>query len=160
LCASNELDRCYTILLCVFFLSITRTFENIYLSISVSYLRGIITVIGTTIDAIHLDQIDSEMVDYMAKRGKVKAGELAELVGITIPSIRLRLFQLMAKGFVSQKKTRDHQVWFFVTEKEAASCRSSGAGIPTEIDKKRVYAGGNPLDSKGDVNVNRSEVGN
>jgi predicted ArsR family transcriptional regulator len=101
---------------------------------SVCYTRGI-TVIGATVDAIlHLDEIDSEMVDYMAKHGKVKAGELAELVGITIPSIRLRLFQLMAQGLVKKEKTRDHHVWFSITEKEAASCgnkmNGGGAGIP------------------------------
>jgi transcription initiation factor IIE alpha subunit len=63
-----------------------------------------------------LDEINSEMVHYMIKRGKVKAGELSELIGITVPSIRARLFQLMANGIVSQEKTRDHQVWFFVKE--------------------------------------------
>jgi len=69
-----------------------------------------------------IDEIDSEMIDYMAKNGKAKAGELAALIGISVPSIRYRLFQLMAYGLVSQEKTRDHHVWFFVnneTKKEA-----------------------------------------
>lgn len=68
-----------------------------------------------------IDVIDSEMIDYMARHGKVKAGELAELVGITVSSIRVRLFQLMALGVVSQEKTRNHHVFFFVTEKEGRS---------------------------------------
>jgi predicted ArsR family transcriptional regulator len=71
---------------------------------------------------LQTDEIDSEMIDYMARHGKVKAAELAELVGISVPSIRVRLFQLMAHGLVSQERTRDHHVWFFVTEKGAASC--------------------------------------
>jgi|GEM_PF-1571232 hypothetical protein len=109
---------------------------------------------------IQTDEINTEMIDYMTAHGKVSARELSELVGITISSIRYRLFQLMGCGVVGQEKTRNYRVWFYVTEKEAASCGSGGAGIPTEIDKKGVYAGGNPLDSKGDVNVNRSKVGN
>ena len=64
-----------------------------------------------------IDKIDSEMIDYMATHGKVKAAELSELVGITIPSIRYRLFHLMALGLVSQEKTRDHHVWFLFMEK-------------------------------------------
>jgi transcription initiation factor IIE alpha subunit len=68
-----------------------------------------------------VDKIDSEMINYMTAHGKAKAGELAELVGITVPSIRYRLFQLMLKNLVGQEKTRDRQVWFFVTEKEAAA---------------------------------------
>jgi predicted transcriptional regulator len=65
---------------------------------------------------LQIDEIDSEMIDYMMKNGKVNAGELAELVGITVPSIRYRLFQLMAYGLVSQEKTRDRHVWFFVND--------------------------------------------
>lgn len=54
----------------------------------------------------------------MNKCGKVKAKELADLVGISVPSIRVRLFQLMAMGLVGQEKTRDHHVWFFVKASE------------------------------------------
>ena len=68
-----------------------------------------------------LDEINSEIVDYIIKRGKARAGELAELIGITVPSIRARLFQLMANGIVCQEKTRDHQVWFFVKEEGRAA---------------------------------------
>ena len=71
------------------------------------------------------DKIDSEMIDYMAKHGKVKAGELADLIGIGVSSIRVRLFQLMAQGLVNKEKAIDHQVWFFVTEKEAESSGNS-----------------------------------
>jgi len=53
----------------------------------------------------------------MAKNGRTRAGELAEVIGITVPSIRYRLFHLMALGLVSQEKTRDHHVWFFFKEK-------------------------------------------
>ena len=68
-----------------------------------------------------LDEINIEMIDYMARRGKARAGELAELIGITVPSIRTRLCQLMALGIVYQEKTRDHQVWFFVNEEWRAA---------------------------------------
>jgi transcription initiation factor IIE alpha subunit len=61
-----------------------------------------------------LDEINIEMIDYMIKHRKARAGELAELIGITVPSIRARLFQLMASGIVCQEKTRDHHVWFFL----------------------------------------------
>lgn len=65
------------------------------------------------------DEIDTEMVDYMATREKVKARELSELVGISVPSIRVRLFRLMAIGVVGQERTRDHHTWFFLYEKGA-----------------------------------------
>ena len=45
-----------------------------------------------------VDDINREMMGYMERHGKTKAGELSELVGISIPSIRYRLFQLMAHG--------------------------------------------------------------
>jgi predicted HTH transcriptional regulator len=69
---------------------------------------------------IELDEVDRQMVDYMAKRGKARAGELSEVVGITVPSIRYRIFQLMAKGIVCQEKSRKHQVWWFLQENEKA----------------------------------------
>jgi transcription initiation factor IIE alpha subunit len=78
---------------------------------------GEVVSVATTAakDAIkfQIDQIDFEMIDYMTAHGKTKAGELSELVGITVPSIRYRLFQLMVKGIVGQEKTRNHRVWFF-----------------------------------------------
>jgi predicted ArsR family transcriptional regulator len=88
-----------------------------------------------------IDEIDIEMIDFMARRGKTKAGELADLVGITVPSIRVRLLQLMAKGVVSQERTRDHQVWFFVRddastgskEKEKEAVREHGNGMGIDI---------------------------
>jgi predicted ArsR family transcriptional regulator len=63
-----------------------------------------------------VDEINSELLEHMANRGKASAGELATVVGITVPSVRVRLFQLMAMGLVRQEKTRDHHVWFFVKE--------------------------------------------
>ena len=93
-----------------------------------------------------VDKIDSEMIDYMTTHRKAKAGELADLVGITVPSIRYRLFQLMLKGLVGQEKTRDRQVWFFVTEKEAASCgnkmNGGGAGIPAGYRNNDNFSSG------------------
>jgi predicted HTH transcriptional regulator len=68
-------------------------------------------------DKMQTDKINSEMIRYMAKNGRTRAGELAELIGITVPSIRYRLFQLMACGILYCEKTRDHEVWFFVKEK-------------------------------------------
>lgn len=58
------------------------------------------------------------MTQYMGKRQKVRARELAELVGISIPSVRVHLLKLMAMGFVEQEKTRNHQVWFFLKDGE------------------------------------------
>jgi len=69
---------------------------------------------------MEINGIDSEIIDYMARCGKVTAGELAALVGITVPSVRVRLFQLMAQGLVSQEKTRNHKVWFFLNEESRA----------------------------------------
>lgn len=65
---------------------------------------------------MQIDEIDTEMIDFMARRGKTKAGELADLVGITVPSIRVRLLQLIVKGLVKQERARNRQVWFFVKE--------------------------------------------
>jgi len=65
--------------------------------------------IGKQIDEIHL-----EMLDHMGKHERVKAGDLAKLIGMSIPSIRVRLLELMALGMVGREKTRDHQVWFFL----------------------------------------------
>ncbi|MGA7077015.1 MAG: winged helix-turn-helix domain-containing protein [Halobacteriota archaeon] len=84
-----------------------------------------------------MDDINREMVDYMERHGKTKAGELSELVGISISSIRYRLFQLMAHGVVDQERTRDRQVWFYVTEKEAASRANSKDGHTT-IQNRRI----------------------
>ena len=76
---------------------------------------GDCTLTGTLSERItQLDEIDSEMIDYVVKRGKARAGELAELTGMTVPSIRTRLFQLMASGLVCREKTRDHQVLFSI----------------------------------------------
>ncbi len=59
-----------------------------------------------------------ELIYYMGKHGKVKAQELAKLVGITTPSVRVRLLQLMAMGIVLREKTRDRQVWFYLKEEK------------------------------------------
>lgn len=61
-----------------------------------------------------LDEINNEIIDFMAAHEKTNAEELSKLIGITVPSIRYRIFQLMAKGIVRQEKTRDHHVWFFL----------------------------------------------
>ena len=68
--------------------------------------------------------IDSEIIDYIAKHGKATAKELANLVGITVPSIRYHAFQLMANGILDQEKSRNHQVWWFLLENENASAYS------------------------------------
>lgn len=89
-----------------------------------------------------IDKIDSEMIDYMAKHGRVKTGELAELIGIGASSIRVRLFKLMAQGLVSQRKTRNHRVWFFVNENEkrcAGFFCSKRKGEMTYFDPLRGY---------------------
>lgn len=65
-------------------------------------------------------EIDSEIIGYIATHGKARAGELAALVGITVPSIRYRIFRLMAEGIVGQEKLRNHQVWWFLREDEKA----------------------------------------
>ena len=79
-----------------------------------------------------IDEIDSEICSYLASHGKTKAAELAELVGITVPSIRYRILKLIAKGIVGQQKSRDRQVWWFLLKKQAAkfekTCESSSAG--------------------------------
>ncbi len=80
-----------------------------------------------------MDETNRQLLTYLGTHSPASAGELAALVGLTIPSIRYRLFQLMAKGIVGQEKTRN-RVWFFVTEKEVPSCGNkmdgSSAGIP------------------------------
>ncbi len=68
-------------------------------------------------------EIDSEIIDYIATHGKARARELSEVVGITVPSIRYRIFQLMAKGIVGQEKSRNHQVWWYLREDEMTSLR-------------------------------------
>jgi predicted HTH transcriptional regulator len=82
---------------------------------------------STTADTIaELDKHDSAMCAYMAVHGKATTRALAELVGITVPSIRYRMFRLMAKGIVAQEKTRNHQVWWFLREDEKTSLREYG----------------------------------
>jgi len=75
--------------------------------------RRLAVIEAKTETGLDIGAIQWELIYHIDKRGKVKAAELAELVGLTIPSIRYRLFQLMAKGIVGQKKTRNHRVWFF-----------------------------------------------
>jgi predicted ArsR family transcriptional regulator len=91
---------------------------------------------------LQIDIIDSEMIDYLAKHEKANAGELAELIGIGVSSIRVRILKLMAQGLVDMEKMRDHRVFFFVTEKGAASCgnkmNGGGAGIPAKRYKNNV----------------------
>ncbi|MFZ1021973.1 MAG: winged helix-turn-helix domain-containing protein [Halobacteriota archaeon] len=64
-----------------------------------------------------MDQTNRKLVAYLGAHGHASAGELAALVGLTIPSIRYRLFQLMAKGIVGQEKLRNHRVWWFLQKK-------------------------------------------
>jgi predicted ArsR family transcriptional regulator len=64
-----------------------------------------------------MDETDRKLLAYLGTRRHAGAKELAELVGLTIPSIRYRLFQLMAIGLVGQEKTTDHRVWFFVQKR-------------------------------------------
>ncbi len=65
-----------------------------------------------------MDETNKKLVDYLGARSHASAGELAGLVELTIPSIRYRLFQLMAKGIVGQEKARDHRVWWFLQKNE------------------------------------------
>jgi predicted ArsR family transcriptional regulator len=94
-----------------------------------------------------MDETNRQLLTYLGTHSPASAGELAALVGLTIPSIRYRLFQLMAKGVIGQKKTRNHRVWFFITEKEAASygnkMNGGGAGIPA-----RRYGNNDDFDSE------------
>jgi predicted transcriptional regulator len=69
---------------------------------------------------IQTDEINAEMIDYMTTHGKVSAKELAELVGITVSSVRYRLFQLIGCGIVGQEKTRNYRVWFFLEDETTA----------------------------------------
>ena len=69
---------------------------------------------------IQTDEINAEMIDYMAAHEKVSAKELSELVGITVSSIRYRLFQLIGCGIVGYEKTRNYRVWFFLEEEAKA----------------------------------------
>jgi predicted transcriptional regulator len=66
-----------------------------------------------------MDETNRKLLAYLGACHHAGAKELAELVGLTIPSIRYRLFQLMAIGLVGQEQTTDHRVWFFVTKKVA-----------------------------------------
>jgi predicted HTH transcriptional regulator len=85
------------------------------------------------------NEINAEMIDYMTTNGKVSAKELSELVGITVSSIRYRLFQLMGRGIVSQEKTRNYRVWFFVVEKEKeAASRANSKNGNTTIQNRRI----------------------
>jgi len=62
------------------------------------------------------NEIESEIIDYIAKNGKATAKELAERVGVSIPSIRYHVFQLMAKQIVGQERSRKHRVWWFLQD--------------------------------------------
>ena len=56
-----------------------------------------------------MDETNKKLVAYLGAHSHASAGELAVLVELTIPSIRYRLFQLMAKGIVGQEKSRNHR---------------------------------------------------
>lgn len=51
-----------------------------------------------------MDETDRKLFAYLGKRHHAGAKELAALVGITIPSVRYRLFRLMSQGLISQEK--------------------------------------------------------
>jgi predicted ArsR family transcriptional regulator len=74
-----------------------------------------------------MDEKDAKLVAYLSARHRAGAKELATLVGLTIPSIRYRLFHLMATGFVGQEKTPDHRVWFFIANKRDTTTSSQNA---------------------------------
>jgi transcription initiation factor IIE alpha subunit len=104
----------------VFYYKLLLEHLRIYNYLKKNYYTGVKILTCAFSERItELDEINSEMVDYMSRHGKVKAGELAALVGITVPSIRVRLFHLMALGIISQEKTRDHHVWFFLKEEKS-----------------------------------------
>ena len=73
-----------------------------------------------------MDETNRKLVTYLGARSRAGAGELAVLVGLTIPSIRYRLFQLMAKGIVGQEKARDHRVWWFLQPNEKDEVAKNG----------------------------------
>jgi predicted ArsR family transcriptional regulator len=83
-----------------------------------------------------MDEIDAEIINYIAAHGKANAQELAQLVGITIPSIRYRIFQLIVKGLVSQEKTRDHHVWFFLKNQSESRNKDDEKGNFSESRSK------------------------
>jgi transcription initiation factor IIE alpha subunit len=95
---------------------IQKCFNHAYFIISPCDINIVVKRLKTA--TLPIDQIDSEIIAYIATHGKANAGELAELVGITVPSIRYRIFQLMAKGIVGQEKARDHRVWWFLRADE------------------------------------------
>jgi Mn-dependent DtxR family transcriptional regulator len=74
----------------------------------------------TSQQTAELDKRDSAIHDYIAAHGKAKTQPLAELLGISIPSVRYRLFRLMAKGIVGMVKGENHQVWWFLRLNEPA----------------------------------------
>jgi predicted ArsR family transcriptional regulator len=69
-----------------------------------------------TEEIAELDKRDSVIRGYIAAHGQAKTQPLAELLGISIPSVRYRLFRLMAKGIVCQEKSRNHQVRWFLQD--------------------------------------------
>lgn len=80
--------------------------------------RRLAVIEAKTETGLDIGAIQWELIYHIDKRGKVKAAELAELVGITIPSVRVRLLQLMAMGIVAREKTRDRQVWFYLKRRD------------------------------------------
>jgi hypothetical protein len=80
--------------------------------------NNIVVAFMKTPRKLQTDDINSEIIGYIDKHRKANAGELAAFVGITVPSIRYRIFQLMAKGIVGQEKARDHRVWWFLQKNE------------------------------------------
>jgi predicted ArsR family transcriptional regulator len=72
-----------------------------------------------------MDETNKKLVAYLGVRNHASARELAGLVGLTIPSIRYRLFQLMAKGIVGQEKARNHRVWWFLQDNETRAAHQA-----------------------------------
>ncbi len=87
-----------------------------------------------------LDVVNQEMLGYMKEHGRAAAPELAKFTGISIPSVRMRLYRLMAEGIVGEQKTRNHRAWFFLaTEKEKkAASRSNSRDDNTAIQERRI----------------------
>ncbi|MGZ4861316.1 MAG: winged helix-turn-helix domain-containing protein [Halobacteriota archaeon] len=77
---------------------------------------------------------DATIIDYLEQHGKTGAGELAILTGITVSSVRYRLFKLVAKGIVTQEKARNYRVWFSIAENEKGARRA----ISRNHTKQRV----------------------
>jgi predicted ArsR family transcriptional regulator len=100
--------------------------------------RRLAVIEAKTETGLDIGAIQWELIYHIDKRGKVKAAELAELVGITIPSVRVRLLQLMAMGIVAREKTRDRQVWFYLKRRDEKNGARKSAIVQSNPKTKQT----------------------